>query len=71
MYFALSIVGKSEYSVGSYSPRKEPYNYETPLKNAPSGLTKRGHYTVKSKFMDEHMNIYLEWEWAYDIKKEW
>jgi len=57
--------------VGSYGPKTEPHVFTTPVEDAPSGMMSRGHYTVKSKFTDDDKNIYLEWEWAFDIKKEW
>ena len=66
-----SAVDKSNFMVGSYGPKTEPHVFTTPMEDAPSGMISRGHYTVKSKFTDDDKNIYLEWEWAFDIKKEW
>lgn len=57
--------------VGSYGPKSEIQTYKTPVDTAPSGMISRGHYTVKSKFTDDDKNIYLEWEWSFDIKKDW
>ena len=57
--------------VGSYGPKTEVQTYLTPVDQAPSGMLSRGHYSVKSKFTDDDKNSYLEWEWAFDIKKEW
>ena len=62
---------KSNYMVGSYGPKTEPHVFLTPAEDAPSGMISRGHYVVKSKFTDDDKNIYLEWEWAFDIKKDW
>ena len=57
--------------VGSYGPKTEAHNYSTPVDQAPSGLMSRGHYVVKSKFLDDDKIVYLEWEWSFDIKKDW
>ncbi|XP_022093647.1 rho GDP-dissociation inhibitor 1-like [Acanthaster planci] len=64
-------VGKDNLMVGSYGPKTEVYEYGTPEDEAPAGMMARGHYTVKSKFTDDDKNIYLEWEWSFDIKKDW
>eukprot|EP00128_Syssomonas_multiformis_P008279 Colp12_sorted_trinity150504_noHs@1115 len=63
-------VDKSEYMVGSYGPQAEPHVYTSPIEEAPSGMLARGHYTVKSKFIDDDKKVHLEWEWSFDIKKE-
>ena len=57
--------------VGSYGPKAEAQEYQTPSEEAPKGMIARGHYVVKSKFIDDDKNLYLEWEWAFDIKKDW
>ncbi|KAL9957396.1 hypothetical protein ACROYT_G039028 [Oculina patagonica] len=64
-------VDKSSLMVGSYGPKAEPQEYLTPVEEAPKGMLARGHYTSKSKFTGDDKNIYLEWEWAFDIKKDW
>eukprot|EP00731_Ephydatia_muelleri_P029366 Em0020g1010a len=64
-------VDKTMFMVGSYGPKTEPHIFQTPIDEAPSGLVSRGHYTIKSLFTDDDKNVYLEWEWALDIKKEW
>lgn len=65
------LVDKGQFMVGSYGPKTEAHSYTTPPDTAPSGMLLRGHYGVKSKFTDDDKNIYLEWEWAFDIKKDW
>ncbi|XP_028395525.1 rho GDP-dissociation inhibitor 1-like [Dendronephthya gigantea] len=64
-------VDKNAFMVGSYGPKAEAQCYLTPSEQAPSGMLSRGHYTVKSKFTDDDKNVFLEWEWAFDIKKDW
>ena len=57
--------------VGSYGPKTEPHVFQTPYDDAPSGMLSRGQYTVKSLFTDDDKHKYLEWEWSFQIKKEW
>nr|XP_054763030.1 rho GDP-dissociation inhibitor 1-like [Lytechinus pictus] len=64
-------VEKSNLMVGSYGPNNDPHSFKTPLEDAPSGMISRGHYTVKSKFTDDDKTSILEWEWSFDIKKDW
>ncbi|XP_041474609.1 rho GDP-dissociation inhibitor 1-like [Lytechinus variegatus] len=64
-------VDKSSLMVGSYGPKNDPHEYQTPVEDAPSGMISRGHYTVKSKFTDDDKTSILEWEWSFDIKKDW
>ena len=67
----LSTVDKSNYMVGSYGPKTEVQSYTAPQDEAPSGMISRGTYHIKSKFTDDDKNIYLEWEWVLEIKKDW
>jgi len=64
-------VDKQSYMVGSYGPKAESQTYMTPVDEAPKGMLARGHYNAKSKFLDDDKNIHLEWQWAFDIKKDW
>lgn len=64
-------VDKLSFMVGSYGPKSESNTYLTPEDEAPKGMIARGHYQVKSKFLDDDKNSYLEWDWAFDIKKDW
>ena len=64
-------VDKGNFMVGSYGPKTEAHGFTTPTDEAPSGMIARGKYNVKSKFTDDDKNIYLEWEWCLEIKKDW
>ncbi|XP_065826803.1 rho GDP-dissociation inhibitor 1-like [Oscarella lobularis] len=64
-------VDKTSHMVGSYGPKAESYQFLTPVEEAPKGMLARGSYKVKSRFVDDDKNIYKEWEWAMDIKKDW
>ena len=57
--------------LGSYGPKNEVHTYTTPSDEAPSGMLARGKYVIKSKFHDDDKNVYLDWEWALEIKKDW
>ena len=41
------------------------------LLQMPSGMLARGHYKVKSKFIDDDGESHLAWEWTFDLKKKW
>ena len=69
--FCCVAVDKSALMVGSYGPKAESHEYLTPVEEAPKGMIARGRYTPKSKFTDDDKNIYLAWDWAFDIKKDW
>ncbi|XP_040010474.1 rho GDP-dissociation inhibitor 3 [Xiphias gladius] len=64
-------VDKVSYMVGSYGPRVEEHEFLSPGDEAPKGMMSRGHYQIKSRFIDDDKNIYLAWEWNLDIKKDW
>uniref|UniRef100_A0A7N8X3Z9 Rho GDP dissociation inhibitor (GDI) gamma n=1 Tax=Mastacembelus armatus TaxID=205130 RepID=A0A7N8X3Z9_9TELE len=64
-------VDKVSYMVGSYGPKAEEQEFLSPLDEAPKGLMTRGHYQIKSCFIDDDKNVYLSWEWNLDIKKDW
>ncbi|KND02535.1 uncharacterized protein SPPG_02993 [Spizellomyces punctatus DAOM BR117] len=64
-------VDKMEEMLGSYGPAAEPYEKKFLTEEAPSGMLARGHYEVKSKFVDDDGTSHLEWSWSFDIKKEW
>ena len=64
-------VDKANFMVGSYGPKTEPHTFTTPPEDAPSGMLSRGTYNVKSNFTDDDKNSILQWEWSFEIKKEW
>ena len=39
--------------------------------DAPSGMMARGHYTAISTFVDDDKKKHLEFEWSFDIAKDW
>ncbi|XP_051243104.1 rho GDP-dissociation inhibitor 3 [Dicentrarchus labrax] len=57
--------------VGSYGPKAEENEFICPVDEAPKGVISRGHYGIRSRFIDDDKNVYLDWEWALDIKKDW
>jgi Rho GDP-dissociation inhibitor len=65
---------KMQEMIGSYSPStKEKPEYEKKFEpeTAPSGMLARGHYNAKSKFVDDDNVTHLQFEWSFDIKKDW
>ncbi len=63
-------VDKSDVMLGSYGP-KELHIYASKPSTAPSGMLARGEYNVKSRFTDDDNSFNLEWEWRFEIKKDW
>ncbi|EEA28449.1 rho GDP dissociation inhibitor [Talaromyces marneffei ATCC 18224] len=67
-------VTKDEEMLGSYAPNttgKPSYEKRFHEEEAPSGMLARGHYNVKSRFVDDDGHIHLEFMWSFDIAKEW
>lgn len=57
--------------IGSYGPSEKEYEKKFAVEQAPSGMLARGHYSVRSKFMDDDGNCHLDVSWTFDIKKDW
>ena len=38
---------------------------------APSGMLARGHYNAVSSFVDDDKKTHLQFEWSFDLVKEW
>ncbi|RUO96583.1 immunoglobulin E-set [Jimgerdemannia flammicorona] len=63
-------IDKTEEMIGSYGPMPEPYK-KFMVKEVPTGMLARGHYEAKSKFVDDDNVMHIEWNWSFDIKKNW
>ncbi|KAL3470917.1 immunoglobulin E-set [Aspergillus californicus] len=67
-------VSKDQEMLGSYAPNttgKPIYEKKFQQEEAPSGMLARGHYNAVSKFLDDDDKTHLEFEWAFDIAKNW
>jgi len=67
-------VSKDQEMIGSYAPNtdKTPvYTKRFAEEDAPSGMLARGHYTAVSTFVDDDKKTHLQFEWAFDIAKDW
>ncbi|KAI9045257.1 rho GDP-dissociation inhibitor [Aspergillus affinis] len=67
-------VSKDEEMLGSYAPSttdKPVYEKKFHPEEAPSGMLARGHYNAVSKFLDDDGTNHLQFEWAFDIAKDW
>jgi len=67
-------VSKDQEMIGSYAPNtdKTPdYTKRFAEEDAPSGMLARGHYTAVSTFIDDDKKRHLEFEWSFDISKDW
>ncbi|KAF2229662.1 E set domain-containing protein [Viridothelium virens] len=68
------ISNKMQEMIGSYSPNtKEKPIYEKKFESetAPSGMIGRGHYNAVSRFIDDDKHVHLQFEWSFDVKKDW
>ena len=45
--------------------------YTVAEEEAPSGMLARGHYNAISRFVDDDNKTHLEFEWSFDIAKDW
>ncbi|KAF9283313.1 hypothetical protein BGZ68_005450 [Mortierella alpina] len=72
-------VDKIEEMIGSYAANPDIIEKKAsteqfahfPVEEAPSGMMARGHYEVKSRFVDDDKTVHKEWSWSFDIKKDW
>ncbi|KAI1916646.1 rho GDP dissociation inhibitor [Ophidiomyces ophidiicola] len=67
-------VSKDQEMLGSYAPNttdKPVHEKKFNEEQAPSGMLARGHYTALSRFVDDDDHTYLQFEWSFDISKDW
>jgi len=67
-------VAKDDTMIGSFAPQKQAYSVVFPRngwEEAPKGMLARGSYKAKSQFVDDDKQCHLEYEYAFDIKKDW
>ncbi|KAI2467173.1 immunoglobulin E-set [Annulohypoxylon bovei var. microspora] len=67
-------VSKDSEMLGSYAPstEKQPlYSKRFQEEEAPSGMLARGHYNATSSFVDDDKKTHLQFEWSFDIAKDW
>ncbi|KAJ8126478.1 hypothetical protein O1611_g7161 [Lasiodiplodia mahajangana] len=67
-------VSKDSEMLGSYAPNtdKQPiYTKRFQEEDAPSGMLARGHYNAVSTFIDDDKKQHLQFEWSFDIAKDW
>ncbi|KAI8632456.1 immunoglobulin E-set [Xylariaceae sp. FL1651] len=67
-------VSKDSEMLGSYAPNtdKQPiYTKRFQEEDAPSGMLARGHYNAISTFVDDDKKKHLQFEWSFDISKDW
>ncbi|ESZ95359.1 putative Rho GDP-dissociation inhibitor [Sclerotinia borealis F-4128] len=67
-------IDKLQEMIGSYAPNTDKNPVHTKRfadEDAPSGMMARGHYTAISTFIDDDKKKHLEFEWSFDIAKDW
>ncbi|KAI9033650.1 Rho GDP-dissociation inhibitor 2 [Phycomyces nitens] len=63
-------VDKTEEMIGSYGPSADAYEKKFQLEEAPNRLHS-GHYSAVSRFVDDDNVVHMEWNWSFDVKKDW
>ncbi|XP_075254018.1 rho GDP-dissociation inhibitor 1-like [Convolutriloba macropyga] len=64
-------VDKESHMLGSYGPKPEPHSITIAENEMPKGMIARGHYSVTSKIVDDDKVVHLEWNWSFDLNKDW
>ncbi|CAB4263080.1 unnamed protein product [Prunus armeniaca] len=64
-------VDNSKRMLGTFSPRQDPYTYETEEETVPSSMFARGWYCVRTKFLDDDGKCYLDMSYYFEIQKNW
>jgi Rho GDP-dissociation inhibitor len=67
-------VSKDQEMIGSFpinTDLKPVHSKRFADEDAPSGMMARGHYTALSTFVDDDKTRHLEFEWSFDIAKDW
>ncbi|KAF2645265.1 E set domain-containing protein [Massarina eburnea CBS 473.64] len=70
----MGLSNKMQEMMGSYGPNtaeKPTYEKKFEPETAPTGFAARGHYKAVSKFVDDDNHVHLQFEWSFDIKKDW
>lgn len=68
------ITQKHQEMLGSYGPSTEEkpfYEKKFESDTAPSGMLARGTYKAVSKFVDDDNETHLQFDWTFEIKKDW
>merc|ERR1711862_200902 len=65
---------QEEEMLGSFGPQKDNHSVTFPKQgwdSAPKGTLARGSYTAKSKFIDDDKQTHMQYEYSFQIKKDW
>jgi len=67
-------VGKEDLMLGSFPPQETPHTQTFPRMGwdeCPKGMMARGKYKAKARFLDDDKVCHLEYEYTFEIKKDW
>ncbi|KAL2928068.1 Rho GDP-dissociation inhibitor 1 [Bienertia sinuspersici] len=64
-------VHQTKKLIGTFNPRQEQYTFELEEGTTPTGFFARGPFLVRSKFVDDDGNCYLDTTYYFDIRKDW
>lgn len=57
--------------IGSFAPKKHIQIYDGEAQIAPSGFLMRGHYKGKLLFVDADGIVHMQFEYYFEISKDW
>ncbi|CAI4210915.1 unnamed protein product [Parascedosporium putredinis] len=67
----VQVVKRKGIRVSKDSEMIRVYEKRFTEEDAPSGMLARGHYNAVSTFVDDDKKKHLEFEWSFDISKDW
>ncbi|GMI66421.1 SUPERCENTIPEDE1 [Hibiscus trionum] len=62
-------VDQNKGMLGTFAPRREPYEHFLDEETTPSGVLARGIYSANLKFEDDDRRCHMELKYAFEIKK--
>jgi Rho GDP-dissociation inhibitor len=64
-------VDQTRDMMGTFAPQQEPYVHIAEEEVTPSGSLARGAYTARKRFVDDDNRVYLDFDYSFEIRKEW
>lgn len=66
------VVEKNEEVLGTFAPiPSKEYSFDLIPEETPGGILYRGEYRGKSMFIDNDGNVHMQFEYTFNIKKQW
>ena len=65
------VVEKYEQVMGTFAPLKKEHVVDLTPEETPGGFLYRGEYKGKSMFIDNDGMVHMQFEYMFNIKKNW